>query len=92
MGVWSLEGWRWNLTWRRPWIQWEIQLVNKLWDIIGVHGLKKDMSDGWVWKLNGGSEYVTSEVYEALDGEGGDVDEELYKQLWKLLTEIELNE
>jgi len=79
MGVWSLEGWRWNLTWRRPWIQWEIQLVNKLWDIIGVHGLKQNMSDGWVWKLNGGSEYVTSEVYEALYGEGGDVDEELYK-------------
>lgn len=34
LGVWDGNTWSWNLTWRRPFFQWELPMVNELLNLI----------------------------------------------------------
>ena len=59
MGEWTENSWVWNLQWRRPLYDWEIEDVRILQHIVQQHGPKWDTQDGVLWQRTEVASYPT---------------------------------
>ena len=64
MGEWMENSWVWNLQWRRPLYDWEIEDVRVMLHSVQQNGPKRDTEDGVLWQNTEVAFYPTKCIYE----------------------------
>ena len=85
MGMHKDIGWEWNLTWRRPLFENEIDsAVNFLTDIADK-AIQQQGIDAWVWSGDPADHYSTQTAYNMLGEEAAaGRQEECFEKLWRI--------
>ena len=77
--------WEWNLEWRRPLFDNEVDAAVRFMDDISQIQIQNQITDCWIWKPETTGQYSTKSAYYLLqEATVGDTLDEALEDLWKL--------
>jgi hypothetical protein len=65
MGIWVEDEWRWNLSWRRVFFEWEMSILDEFVNLIHQF-VPADYDDKWLWKENSEEGFSVKVCYNLL--------------------------
>ena len=85
MGIHTDGGWEWNLSWRRPLFENEIDSAVHFLIDIEDSAIQQQGTDTWIWSRDPAGHYSTRIAYNLLGEEAaGGRQEDCFEKLWKL--------
>lgn len=63
MGTWNEENWSWNLTWRKPWFEWEKNEVYEFHALLEKTIIRREVFDSWEWVINASNMFSIGQFY-----------------------------
>ena len=77
--------WEWNLTWRRPLFDNEVDSAIGFLGEISQIAIQQHTADSWLWKPDPNGHYSTKNAYNLLQGEIAEENlDGAFEDLWKL--------
>lgn len=85
MGTHTDTGWEWNLLWRKPLFDSEIDMAANFLSDIDGNRVQPHIRDDWVWKADPTGQYSAQSAYNLLMGESMNENQDgVFEELWKL--------
>ena len=84
-------GWEWNLSWRRPLFENEIDSAVHFLTDIEDSAIQQQGTDTWIWSRDPAGHYSTRIAYNLLGEEAaGGRQEDCFEKLWKLKIPVRI--
>lgn len=84
LGGWVNGLWCWELHWRRPLLDREVNMVTDLLNFVSNLSLTEGISDDWTWTLEDGGLFSVKSAYSILQGDVIEPIDKIYSKLWSL--------
>lgn len=76
--------WQWELNWRRPILERELNIVEELLNLVSNYPLVGGTPDSWVWTKEEGSIFSVKSTYLILQGVIMQPQEKVFQKLWAI--------